>query len=284
MNDFLEDRDDERGWRLSLHHLCALDVSPAKLVTLAAGAGCRHVCLFTHVPEAARRFYPMVQAHDISALADHMSASGVSLCNLEVFPLDGRDDPSAFEEALRVGAALGATRATAHIHDADIDTATTRFEQFCAMAAHHGIIAGLEFNAFSAVKDILYAASIVQGAGQPNGELVCDTLHLVRSGGTAADVAAVAGLIGYVQISDGPATISNADCWSEAIRQRALPGEGDFPIVEIMQCLGRRAVIEIEVPQDVARKAGVGPEDRVRRAVAATRAVLAKVPPARIAS
>ncbi len=249
MNDFLQDRNEGAGWPLSLHHLCALDVSPAELVTFAAAAGCYRVCLFTYVPDAARRFYPMVQADDVPALADHMRASGVTLCNIEVFPLDGKEDPAAFEEALRVGAALGATRATAHIHDADADTAITRFARFCAMAAQHGIIAGLEFNSFSAVKDIASAATIVQGAGQSNGELVCDMLHLVRSGGTAADVAAVADRIGYAQISDGPATIADADRWPEAIRQRALPGDGDFPIIDIMQSLGRNAVIEIEVPQ-----------------------------------
>ncbi|MFC3215911.1 hypothetical protein [Novosphingobium panipatense] len=43
---------------LSLHQLTALDASPVRLVELAGDAGCRHVCIFTFVPEAAQGRYP----------------------------------------------------------------------------------------------------------------------------------------------------------------------------------------------------------------------------------
>jgi sugar phosphate isomerase/epimerase len=283
MNDFLKSREDETlRFPLSLHHLCALDATPAELVALASAMGCAHVCLFTHVPEAARRFYTQVTADDIPALRTRMDEAGVSLCNMEVFPLDGREDWAAFETGLKTGAALGATRATAHIHDADTKTAVRRFALFCDMAATHGIIAGLEFNAFSGVKDIITAAAIVRAAGHANGQLVCDMLHLVRSNGTAEDVAAAANLIGYAQISDGPATLADADRWHEAIRERMLPGNGAFPIVDAFRHLRPGTVVEIEVPQTAARKAGVGADERVRGAVEASRAVLSGIKAAEI--
>lgn len=276
MNDFSSASAAAARRPLSVHHLCALDATPAELVALAADAGCAHVCLFTFVPEAAARFYPVVTAADVPMLAEQMRAAGVSLCNLEVFPLDGREDWAGFSAGLSTGAALGATRATAHIHDAAFDAGVRRFAAFCDRAADHGLIAGLEFNGFSAVKDLPTAAAIVRAAGRGNSELVCDMLHLVRSGGTAADVAAAADLIGYAQISDGPAAIAADQRWHEAIRERRLPGDGDFPLVDMVRALNPATVIEIEVPQGAARKSGMSAADRVRRAAEAARAVLAR--------
>lgn len=276
MNDFSIVPAGKASWPLSLHHLCALDASPAELVTLAAEAGCAHVCLFIYVPEAASRFYPVVAPADVPMLAERMRETGISLCNLEVFPLDGQENWLAFREGLKTGAALGATRATAHVHQPDFDTAVHRFAAFCDLAADHGIVAGLEFNGFSAVTDITTAAAIVRAAGRPNGELVCDTLHLIRSGGTPGDVAGVADLIGYAQISDGPATVAADRRWHEAVRERLLPGTGVFPLTDTIRALRPSTVIEVEVPQGGARKAGIGPGERTRRAAHAARAVLAR--------
>ena len=186
MDDFFDRRP---RFRLSLHQLTALDVQPGELIAIAGALGCAHVCLFTHVPEQAMGIYPIVTEVNILAIASQMARHNVTICNIEVFPLDG-GRLADFESSLTVGAALGATRATAHIHDADHSTAVARFAEFCDLAARYGIRAGLEFNAFSAVKDIHAAAAIVREAARPNGSLVLDMLHLFRSGGVASDVAA----------------------------------------------------------------------------------------------
>ena len=86
MNDFLRVHHP-----LSLHHLTALDASPAELIGIAGALGCTHVTLFTHVPEAARHVYPMVTAEAVAELRAALDRSGVTLCNLEVFPLDSDD-------------------------------------------------------------------------------------------------------------------------------------------------------------------------------------------------
>jgi sugar phosphate isomerase/epimerase len=264
MNDFLRVHHP-----LSLHHLTALDASPAELIGIAGALGCTHVTLFTHVPEAARHVYPMVTAEAVAELRAALDRSGVTLCNLEVFPLDSDPDWQGFERGLAVGAALGARKATAHIHDADESSSVSRFARFCDMAAAYGIEAGLEFNAFSAVKTLPAAAAIIRATGF--GSLVCDMLHLFRSGGTPQDVASAAGLIGYAQLCDGPASLPDEARWHEAIRERLLPGHGAFPLREAVEALRTGTVLEIEVPQTAARKAGVPPLDRARRAVRAAR-------------
>lgn len=261
------------GFALSLHHLTALDASPARLVELAGDAGCDHVCLFTFVPEAARGRYKLVSADDIPDLRTRMADTGVSLCNLEVFPLDGREDRDAFARALDVGAALGATKATAHVHEVSgLAEAADRFAAFCDLAAGHGIVGGLEFMGFSAIADIASAAQVVRAAGC--GGLACDVLHMVRNGGTVADVAAHADLIGYAQLCDGPLSRPREEWWAEAVRMREWPGHGEFPLVEMVRALREGTVIEVEVPRADDARAGMTDAERVARAVAATRAVL----------
>jgi sugar phosphate isomerase/epimerase len=286
MNDFSERaQGGSRRFPLSLHHLNAFDASHAEMIRMAGEFGCDHVCLFTHVPEAAKHLYPCIQPEDVPALRAVQAASGATLCNLEVFPLDGQEDWAAFERALETGAALGATRATTHIHDApDQETAVARFGRLCDLAAPYGISPGLEFNAFAGVKDIRTATAIVRAAARPNGSMVCDMLHLIRNGGGPEDVAAAADIIGYVQISDGPLVLPEKDWWHEAIRERALPGEGEFPLVEGMRHLRPGTVIDIEVPQTAARKAGMSARDRIARVVEATQRVLASLPDAEAAA
>lgn len=258
---------------LSLHQLTALDASPARLVELAGAEGCDHVCLFTFVPEAARGRYPLVSAADVPDLSARMADAGVSLRNLEVFPLDGSEDFDAFARALQTGAKLGATKATVHVHEVSgIGEAVDRFGAFCDLAAGFGIIPGLEFMGFSAIADIGVAAAVVRGAGK--GNIACDVLHLIRNGGSVADVAAHADIIGYAQLCDGPLSRPREEWWAEAVRARELPGSGEFPLVEIVRTLRDGTVIEVEVPRADDAKAGMTDAERVSRAVAATRTVL----------
>lgn len=258
---------------LSLHQLTALDAPPDRLIRMAGALNCASVCLFTFVPEQARHIYPLIERDDVPAIANALANAGVTLCNLEVFPLDRDGDLERFAEGLETGAALGAQRATAHIHDAGGSRAAARFHAFAELAAGYGIEAGLEFNAFSAVRTTTAAAQIVRDAGL--GSIVLDMLHLVRAGEGAEDVAAIADLIGYAQICDGPAAIEEPARWREAVGERALPGQGDFPLHAILDALQPETVVDIEVPQSAARKAGVTPEARAKYAIEAARTILA---------
>lgn len=257
---------------VSLHHLTALDAAPTELVAIAGMLGCEHVTLFTHVPEQARGFYPCVAASEVSALRDSLAAASVTVCNLEVFPL-ASNALKDLEEGLRIGAALGAPRATAHVHDvADETEAARRFAAFATLAADHGIVAGLEFNAFSAVRDFATAARIVRAAGC--GALVLDVLHLMRNGADVADISDRADLITYVQLSDGPLHRAPEEAWREAVRERGLPGDGEFPLTDIVRQVSAQAVIEAEIPQAAAQKAGVTAFERARKAIEAVRATI----------
>ena len=256
-----------------MHPLNVIDAQPVELIEIAGRLQVPLVCLFTFVPAAAAGRFPLVAPADVAATADALNQAGVRLCNLEVFPLDRDGDLERFAEGLETGAALGASKATAHIHEIESEQqAIDRFGAFAAMAAGYGIEAGLEFNNFSAVKDISAAARIVRTSAR--GSLVLDTLHLIRSGGAAADVQAFAGLVGYAQLSDGPLKMPAERRWHEAVAERLLPGDGAFPLPELLRPLGSAVVFEVEVPQGAARKAGTIAYERARRSVEAARRTL----------
>ncbi len=272
MNDFLL-----ADASLSLHHLTVLDATPLELIEIAGTLRCDHVCLFTHVPEEGRQMFPSVGRADIPVVREALDRAGVSLCNIEFFPIDGKPDYSAFEEALAVGQALGATKATVHVHGLDDDEAVRWLRDFCDRAAPFGIVPGLEPNAFSAVRSVAHATALIRRVERDNLAMVCDALHLVRSDGSVADVADASTLIGYFQICDGPLEIADGDRWHEAIFERGIPGTGAFPLREALPLLQPGTVIDVEVPQKAARKAGVTGLERARRAVDATRSILASL-------
>lgn len=258
---------------LSLHPLNALDASPAELIDIAGRLDVGLVCLFTYVPESAAGLYPLVRPEDVPTLQQALDDKGVRVCNLEVFPLDRDGLPDDLLPGLETGAQLGASKATAHIHEIESEQqAVDRFAAFAERATSFEITAGLEFHNFSAVRDVGTAERIVRAAG--GGSLVLDTLHLVRGGGTAADAARVADLAGYIQLSDGPLEIAPEQRWREAVSERALPGTGALPLLEIIRPLTASAIYEVEVPQSVARKSGVGAYERCRRSVEAGRRLL----------
>lgn len=260
--------------RFSLHPLNALETPPVELVKIAGELECSHVTIFTYVPEEAKGLYPLLERKDVDAFLKAMEGTGVTVGNLEVFGLEDDGDYTHLIEGLEVGQAIGAKRATTHLHAVDDhDVAVDRFRRFCGLAAQYGVVPGLEFHAFSAVKDLRTAASIVRDAGC--GTLVLDVLHLMRNGAYVDSIAENADLVSIVQLSDGPLHIDPDQMWGEAIKERALPGQGDFPLDAILAPLSGEVIIEAEIPQYRAKKEGVSRLERARRSMEATRAVTA---------
>ena len=261
---------------LSLHQLTALDAPPIELVSIAQALGVGSVCLFTHVPEAAAGRFPVVAQADVDEVRRALEDAGVTLSNLEVFSLDRNGPRTDLDAGLAIGAALGATRATGHLHEIDSEQeAIDRFATFADQAARHGIIAGLEYNNFSAITNVASAERIVRGAG--SGSIVLDLLHTVRGGASLNDIERVADLVSYAQLCDGPSDMASDGRWREAVGERLLPGEGEFPLIELLLPLHDDVMFDIEVPQSSARKAGVPAIERARRAVHASRRLLAEL-------
>ena len=266
---------------LSISHLTALDATPPELVTAAARAGFDAVGIRVW-PAADEPPYPMLgdtpmMRDTLTRLAD----TGTQVLDVEVLRL--RPD-SHHDHALRIldaGAQLHARGVLVICNDPDEDRVVDRFAAICAAAAERGMRACLEFMIFSSVKTLADALRILDRAAHPAGAVLIDALHMQRSGATPADVAALPpDRVPYVQLCDGPfhpVRPSEEVALTEARTGRLFPGDGEIPLLELIDALPPAAALAVESP--VAELAGTPPDEIARQAYAALTRLLAPTGP-----
>jgi sugar phosphate isomerase/epimerase len=174
------------------------------------------------------------------------------------------------------GAQLGARNVLVICNDPDEQRVVDRFAATCEAAAERGMRACLEFMIFSSVKTLGDAQRVVAKAGHPAGAILVDSLHLQRSGGTPAEVAALPReLLPYAQLCDAPfepIRPDQATALTEARTGRLFPGDGQLPLHELVHALPAGAPLAVEAP--VAILAGLPAAQRVRRAYLAVTRLL----------
>lgn len=102
------------------------------------------------------------------------------------------------------------------------------------LAAARGVTLTLEFVPDSGIRSLGEAHEIAVASGEANCTVHLDTWHLSRSGGTAADIAALPpGAIGAFQLSDRVPPPPGTRY--VPMTGRLLPGEGEMPLREIVR-------------------------------------------------
>jgi len=95
---------------------------------------------------------------------------------------------------------------------------------------------------------------------------------------SAADLAVLdPDLIGYVQLCDAPLVSKFSSYMQEAMTERMVPGQGELPLLEILEAVPRDRIVSLELPLLSQAKAGIGPLERLRPAVAAAKALLGQI-------
>jgi sugar phosphate isomerase/epimerase len=157
--------------------------------------------------------------------------------------------------ALRIldaGVRLGARAALVICNDPDEARLVDRFAAVCAAAGERGLRACLEFMIFSSVRTLADVLRIVQRTAHPAGAILVDALHLQRSGGTPAEVAATPSrLLPYAQLCDAsllPVRPPERVALTEARTGRLLPGDGELPLRSLVHALPEGAALAVESP------------------------------------
>lgn len=264
---------------LGIAHLPLLDIAPPELFDVVAQAGYRRTGLRMYAAAPGTRHYPVAPG-DAAALRRRAQDAGVSIFDAEFVPLSRELRPESLEGWMEVAATLGASRVNcgAGGDDPDPGRAADRFGALCDVAARHGLGVDVEFMRFRPpIASIADAVELVTRAGRSNGRILVDLLHVVRSGGTAADLAKLpASLIGHVQLSDAPLAAPPADGLAQEARERRLPpGEGELPLVEMMNALPAGVPLSTEA---VTRGSlpGLSPLDSAKRARTGAMRILAR--------
>lgn len=263
---------------LSLHHVTVMEVTPPEVIAIAAELGLANVCLFTCITPEAASYFPV----DWSPAARKETAArcadlGVRVHNLEWFDVTREDNVDFHRRGLELGASLGARTATTHVVVDDPAEAGDRFAAFCDLAAEYGIAPSIEFTPLIGTPDLPSTLDVIGRANRPNSGISLDVLHLFRSSGTPDDVRAIApGIIRSMQISDGPMGTATdlAAYGDETMFQRMIPGEGEFPLPEILSIVPADIIIDVEVPLRAHQQRGFDALERARLAVNGARSLL----------
>jgi len=262
--------------QLSLDCMTLTNTRPVDLIRSAKIAGFDLVSLWLQPPSRfpLQLVTPAMEKDCVAVLAD----SGVHVHSLEVFDLSSAEVIKSYRPALELGARLGAKSAVAiHVRNPDRAAVAAVLAAFVELAGEFGLGVNIEPLAMCQTSTLAQAGDLIRAAGVDAG-IVFDVYHLVRTGGTVQDVRAVdPALIRHVQVNDGVASISADAMRIEVSEERMYPGEGVFPLVELLSAVPANVAWGIESPSRRRAESGMAPEMQAKEAMAALRQVIGKV-------
>jgi sugar phosphate isomerase/epimerase len=254
---------------LALCHFTMIELEPPALVDVAAGAGFAAVSLMVQLPASRGPGYPMLGDTAMRRETKRrLDATGLILVDAATCRLEPESEAGDFAQALETAAYLGAHSVDVNGNDPDPSRLSDRFAALCALAAPYGLRIGLEFMMSTQVKTLGDALALIERSGAVNAAVTVDALHLARSGGSPADVAALdAGQISYVQLCDGPASAPPEGYAWEAATERMLPGEGELPVHALVEAVAPGVPLGVEAPSQRRRAAGIPADVYAARAM-----------------
>lgn len=236
---------------LALAHLSALDLSPRRLLRLAAAYGFASVSLRLSPAAANSPFYPVkAGSPELNELRRISKGEGAGVSDIEIVSLSPDFEAGSCLWMLETGAELGATGLCVTGDDPVRARLTHNFAALCELAGSFGIAVDLEYMRWRPVARLADALDVVSRAEQNNGHVLIDLLHHTRSGGTVEELAQVpAGALRQVQVSDAPALLPQGlDIIDEARATRYIPGTGELPLAASLEALRQASVFSIELP------------------------------------
>ena len=267
--------------RLGIGMLSVFTLSPLQLVDIAADLGCRYISnVVQGQPLVPLGFAPYSLKDDVGLRKDLLAAMahrGVTISLGDGFLVLPGAEMRKFSTDLDVLAELGVPWINTVSLDPDLNRTFDQFAALTELAAQRGIQTAVEPVPGLTIADLPTALAAREHVGRPDFRLLIDTMHLVRSGYGAADLAALdPEHIGYAQLCDTTLQPRIDDYSEEAIFERMAPGAGELPLHDIISALPTDIVIELEIPQRSLALAGVSPVDRLRPCVEAARLLLSE--------
>lgn len=208
-------------------------------------------------------------------IRDRVADAGLVALDIEVIWLKpGPDDPAHFA-AIDAGAAIGARNVLVVTSEPEPARTAEKLQRLSDHAAPSGMRVCLEFAAFTTVGNVHAALAILDMAGCEDVGLLIDPLHLARTGGSPADLAAIAPhRFPYAQFCDasasGPPPSDVPAIIHEALDLRLMPGDGALPLCELLGVLPPETPLSVELRSAALRDGYPDPAERARALLTAT--------------
>ncbi|MCB2077917.1 MAG: sugar phosphate isomerase/epimerase [Novosphingobium sp.] len=274
--------------RLAIEFICAFGMPPVDFVRMATSLDVSRIGMAPAPITDNPHGFPAWDLRQDPALVRDMKAalgdSGISLAQGEGFLIMPGLEIADSEPLLDIFVELGAPMVNAVSLEQDRPRAIGQFAKLAEMAEARGMNATLEFMPLMWPATIVEADAFVIESSAANGKLMLDAMHLYRSGGSEADLAAIdPAHIGYAQLCDVPMPEGCAppppeqmgSYGEEARQERRRPGDGDLPLDRFLAAVPRDVTIGLETPIFSKAKAGVAPIDAIRPCVEAALSLLA---------
>lgn len=211
---------------------------------------------------------------DIVATEVRRRLDDTGLIALDMEPIFVTPDGDHGERMIEAAATIGARNLLVVSRGVDDQRFAERFAELCDLAAPLGIGCSLEFMAFMSIRDLPQSLAVLDAVDRPNAAVLIDNLHLARTGGTIADVAAIEpGRLPYVQLCDAPAMAPEV-LYTEALDGRMLLGDGGLPVLDLVAVLPQHTALSMEVRSASLRADFPGSTDRARRVLETSRQLL----------
>lgn len=265
---------------ISLAALTVLELTPPEMVACAAEAGFRHVGIRLLPATPTEPQYDIVgDTPLLREVERRLADTGVKVLDVEIFRIKPDTRVGDYEAAIATTARLGASELLVAGNDPDEARLIDCFAAFCDLAGSYGLGAGLEFMPWTDAKDLTQATRIIERAGRDNAGVLIDPFHLSRSRSRIEDIATIPpSRLHFMQFCDVPAAIPPTmdAILAEARAERLFPGEGGVDLLGLLRAVPRDIPLSVEVPTLTLAKT-VGATARARRALAATKRVLAQL-------
>jgi len=253
------------------------DTAPLDYIEATAMAGYDGIGLRVH-RSPGLPFFPVVGDALIGEMKQRITDAGLEVFDLYSFYLEPGTDVASFAPAMELGASFGAKYATVMGADTDWSRQRDNFSATCDLAAQFGLTCSLEFAVIRPLATLPQTVRLITEAKRE--AVICvDPLHLARSGGSPADVKALdPKYFPYAQISDGvlEAGEPNPALFGKlGLGQRAMPGEGQLPLRELLAALPDDVPLSVELPISLA-PAGTSERAWAKTTLEKTRAYLAQ--------
>jgi sugar phosphate isomerase/epimerase len=265
---------------ISLAALTVLELTPPEMVTCAAEAGYSHVGIRLLPATPTEPQYDLVgDTPLLREVERRLADTGIRVLDVEIFRIKPDTRVGDYEAAVATAARLGASELLVAGNDQDEARLIDRFASFCDLAAGYGLGASLEFMPWTDAKDLTQAARIVERTGRDNAGVLIDPFHFSRSRSRIEDIATISPVhLHFMQFCDVPAAIpATMDAiLAEARAERLFPGDGELDLLGLLRAVPRDIPLSVEVPTHTLAKT-IGATERARRALAATKHVLAQL-------
>jgi len=265
---------------LGLDHLSVLGMPPPEFVALAAAAGFDEVSFFAHRLDINPLGYP-----EWSLVADKglrrdtrlaLDDLGMGVALGEGCTILPGSDVDLHGPALDAFAELGARR----INMVSFENDPARdFDQSCRLAelaTAHGLKLCAEFSARPGRP--AFADFTRRAASMPGGDVgvLIDAMHFFRTGAAVAELAGVdPARIVHLQLCDIRLE-AVTDYMEAAMHERLAPGDGSLALEALIGALPADVPISLELPQMRLALSGVPHDERLKRAAAASRALIGR--------